>query len=237
MVLVAGAGLSKWAADLPLVHQLFDFGFQPFGVRESNRLDRVRAFKDAWDVAHPKGHTEEFIADVLGRGGPSSTDIVWYIARRLADPYIWQEWHTGRTRRHVLSIDENRKNARPGVGTIRAFVERLTSSGLSAVLTTNYDMLFEYALGTRRFNYGAVGERLSGRGPYPLSTYLHPVDLRGRLSLLKLHGSLSWRADGRFTDGRGALTGNALIVPPVHEKSMPPLLRDIWSDRRLWLRL
>jgi len=99
---------------------------------------------------------------------------------------------------------------------------------VAGVITTNYDTLVEYVLGTKGFNYGLEGEVLTGRGPYPVSTWLHPVRLTGKTPLAKLHGSISWDAEGRYTDGRRGITGNALIVPPTPVKELPEKLRQAW---------
>jgi hypothetical protein len=128
-------------------------------------------------------------------------------------------------------IDEERKNARDGVREARRFLLSI-GPGLSGILTTNYDMLVEYALGTKGFNYGHPGEVLFGRGPYPVSTWHNPVRLRGRLPIAKLHGSISWDAYGHYSDGRRAITGNALIVAPTPDKSPPADLLHVWELAR-----
>jgi hypothetical protein len=148
--------------------------------------------------------------------------------RRLSEPYIWQEWHAGRVRRHVLMIDENRKWDRPGVRAAADFITQC-SSQLSGIVTLNYDLLVEYALGSQGFNYGNCGEILQGRGPYPVSQWRNPVALTGRLPVAKLHGSISWDANGKYTDGRRGLSGRALIVAPTPEKRVPTALQEQWS--------
>jgi hypothetical protein len=99
----------------------------------------------------------------------------------------------------------------------------------SGIITTNYDLLVEYALGTKNFNYGTLHEILIGRGPYPMSQWRYPVMVRGRPSLAKLHGSISWDLNKKYTDGRRALTGNALLVAPVREKTPPSSLTSTWQ--------
>ena len=90
-------------------------------------------------------------------------------------------------------------------------------------------MLVEYALGTGGLNYGLLGEVLAGRGPYPLAQWRDPIRVTRALPLSKLHGSVSWDEGGRYTDGRRALTGHALIVAPTPEKSPPASLADTWA--------
>lgn len=229
LALLLGAGFSKWAADLPLGSQLFDFAVEPFGVRERSRLERLRRLKRDWNTTNSAGLAEQFIGDVLSCGDVrSKEDVVWYVVRRLSEPYIWRESHAGRVRRHVLMIDENRKWDRPGIRATADFITQCRSQ-LSGIVTLNYDLLVEYALGSQGFNYGTFGEILQGRGPYPVSQWRNPVALSGRLPLAKLHGSISWDANGKYTDGRRGLSGKALIVAPTPEKRPPTALQDQWS--------
>ena len=87
----------------------------------------------------------------------------------------------------------------------------------------------EYALGTKKMNYGVRGEVLTGRGAYPVSQWANPVTLVGSVSVAKMHGSVSWDENARYTDGRRGLTGEALIVAPTPEKGAPDSLRDVWD--------
>lgn len=229
LAFILGAGFSKWAADLPLASQLFDFGIEPFGAREQRRLQRVKHLKAEWDSANTDASAEEFISSVLcSTNDANKKDILWYIVRRLSEPYIWQEWHGGRRRRHVLMINENRKFDRYGVQVASDFITQCAGH-LSGIITPNYDLLVEYALGSCGFNYGEVGEVLTGRGPYPVSQWRNPVRLTGRIPIAKLHGSISWDENGRYTNGRRGLTGNALIVAPTPEKCPPPELASEWA--------
>lgn len=229
LALLLGAGFSSWAAGLPVASQLFDFGLEPFGVREAQRLERVKTLKGKWDALHPAGLTEQFVASALASGIPRDReDVLWYVVRRLSEPYIWQEWRSGRVRRHVLMIDENRKWEKAGVLKAADFLVRC-GKRLSGVVTLNYDLLVEYALGSNGFNYGVRGEALIGRGPYPVSQWRKPVSLVGPVALAKLHGSISWDSAGRYTDGRRGLSGKALIVAPTPEKSPPEALLDAWG--------
>lgn len=229
VTLILGAGFSKWAANLPVAKDLFDFAVEPFGVREEKTLCAVRKLKASWDLAHPREPAEAFIDFATNQSPATSKMVVWYIVRRLSDPYIWKEWHAGKWRRHVLQLDEHRKNKRPGVQEARDFLVGVLGALLQGVITTNYDLLIEYAFGTKGFNYGVRGELLVGRGPYPVSTWSHPVVLKGPVQVAKVHGSISWDASAHYTDGRRALTGNALILAPVPGKTTPPELAKQWE--------
>jgi len=217
LTLFLGAGFSNWAAGLPPASQLFDFAIEPFGIRERRRLQRVRDCKRGWDARNPAGLAEQFIAEVLLSGDArGQEDIRWYVVRRLSEPYVWLEWRWGRPRRHVLMIDEDRKWQRPGIQAAAGFITRCGSQ-LARIVTVNYDLLVEYAMGSRGFNYGSIGETLRGRGPYPVSQWRNPTTLTGHIPLAKLHGSISWDVEGKYTEGRRGLTGRALIVAPTPE--------------------
>jgi hypothetical protein len=225
---LVGAGFAKWAAGLPIASELFISKIEPFGPSDARRAQTVLRAREAWLEQHPEGASEEFIAHALALGEKLRKAVIWYIARRLSEPYIWQEWHAGRQRRHVLMIDEDRKYQRPGVTRARDLFLKVQSA-LSGIITTNYDLLIEYALGTRLFNYGRPGEVLAGRGAYPVSQWRNPVTLRGQIAVAKVHGSFSWDKARRYTDGRGGITGNALIVAPTPEKRPPPELAFEWE--------
>jgi len=226
--MLLGAGFSKWAADLPLASELFDFAIEPFGPRDRKKLRTVMDAKESWDARHPNGHAEEFVGWAMDQPAGLREAVMWYIAHRLTIPFVHHEAHAGRTRRHVLGINDPRKWCRPGVTRAREWLApRLPT--LTGVITTNYDLLVEYALGTRGFNYGCLGEVLSGRGHYPVSQWRNPVVLEGAIPLSKVHGSISWEAGQRHSDGRGAIHGKALIVAPVHEKTPPASLAGEWA--------
>lgn len=234
--LFLGAGFSKWAAGLPVASELFDFEIQIYGPREQRRLELARKTKIAWD-SEPKNSTrspEEFIADVLAEGAEKARkSILWYITRRLSDPFIYTPASGGGLRRQTYMVDEEWRFRVSGISRAANFLGPLVARECAGIVTTNYDMLVEYALGSSGFNYGCVGEPLLGRGPYPV--YVHnrgPITLTGRTRLAKLHGSVSWDAHHRYTDARGGLTGNCLIVPPSPEKLPPPELRPTWALAR-----
>jgi len=227
--LFLGAGFSKWAADLPVASQLFDFKVEPYGPREKIKLNRVKAIKKGWDEKNPQGQTEQFISYALNTSKRDKEAVLWYVVRRLSDPFIWQEYHAGKWRRHVLMIDENRKYKRPGVVDTQRFLTKFLGPSLAGIITTNYDILLEYALGTKRFHYGIPNEILIGRGSYPVSQWRNPVTLKGTIPLAKIHGSISWDEYGHYTDGRRALTGKALIVPPVPDKQPHQSLIFQWK--------
>jgi hypothetical protein len=89
-----GAGFSKWAVDLPLASELFAFDIKPWGPRESKRFECVMRLKALWDSSHPDGLAEQFVCDMLHSSKHESSLVQWYIARRLSEPFIWQEYYS-----------------------------------------------------------------------------------------------------------------------------------------------
>jgi len=65
LALFLGAGFSKWAVDLPIGKDLFDFVIEPWGPREHKKLKIIKSIKDSWNVSHPNELTEQFIAEAL----------------------------------------------------------------------------------------------------------------------------------------------------------------------------
>lgn len=127
-------------------------------------------------------------------------------------------------------IDDSRAQLRRGVIRAKRFLNNLVWLQLTGIITTNYDLLLEYALSTERFNYGEVGAQLTGRGKNPFFPW-HSSNpkLTGILPLAKLHGSVSWSKGVRYTDGRCGLRGDATIVAPRPEKLAPAELVDQWK--------
>ena len=218
--LLLGAGFSKWAINLPVASQLFDFNIKMFGPRENKKLLNLKKLKLEWDQSNPGKFAEEFIADALTYQNEDKELVLWYIVRRLSEPFIWTEFHSQRFRRHTLMINENRKLKIPGIIKTQDFLKIFYNKSLSGILTTNYDLLVEYALGTNRFNYGIINQELVGRGAYPLANWNKPVLLSGTVPFAKIHGSVSWDKEKYYTDGRGGITGKALIVAPSPNKQL-----------------
>jgi len=224
-----GAGFSKWAVDLPLADELFDYQIHVWGPRDDHRLRIVAALKQDWEARHPGGAAEEFVAYGLRQSRRQREAVLWYIGRRLCEPFVRRSLLLRRERRYVLTIDDKAKLEIPGITEARRFLSQLCASVTPGIITTNYDMVVEYALGSRVFNYGRLGQHLLGSGPFPLSQWKYPVVLRGRVPLAKLHGSVSWDRRGCYADGRRGITGRALIVAPTPEKRPPSELADTWQ--------
>src|ERR1039457_4703160 len=224
--LVIGAGFSKWAAGLPVAEGLFDFRITPIKATEQGLIDRLKAEKRGWDDDNRDGLAEQFIAHMLRKTNRTHRTVLWYVTRRLSEPFVASILGG----RQTLMIDDSRSKTLLGVRRVQRFLQRIARSPISGIVTANYDLLLEYALGTQFFNYGTKGEILHGRGKNPMFPWqgAHPV-LCGDLPIAKIHGSVSWTASTRYTDGRCGLRGDALVVPPHTEKSRPAVLQRTWQ--------
>jgi hypothetical protein len=227
--LFLGAGFSKWASDLPLVNELFDFDIFVRGPKEEANLERVRKLKRYWDYYHRSEYPEQFIAYSSEYHRKNDREkVLWYIVRRLSDNFLINDPWSPKTR--IPMIDENIVSEMPGVINARTFLRMCKLTEISGIVTTNYDMLIEYALGTKGFNYGIQGQVLRGRGKYSIKTWNRgEVTLTGPLSLAKLHGSINRDVTGYYSEGRRGITGRALIVAPIPEKRPPPELKADWD--------
>lgn len=185
--------------------------------------------KTKWDLENPLGQAEEFVEWSLQKSSVRKSRVIWYLARRLSDPFIARILGGAQT----LMIDDRRAGELEGVKRAQDFLHLAVGGGLSGILTVNYDLLVEYALSTKRFNYGLHAEELTGRGhnlQFPWQNT--PVRLTGTIPLAKLHGSLSWDDDTRYTDGRCGLNGKALIVPPRANKNGEEEMPEVWELAR-----
>jgi hypothetical protein len=223
--LFLGAGFSKWAANLPVVSDLFDMDIHTHNQRDAVRLSSFHVFKKKWDTLHPGVHPEEFIRVTLSGNKTRAKQLIWYVTRRLSDSFIARMLGGTQT----LMIDDKRARTHPGVVLASAFLNSVSRLGLRGIVTCNYDLLVEYSLGTKGFNYGIRGEELCGRGKNPVFPWQFPrPKLEGKLPLAKLHGSISWDKSAHYTDGRCGVYGTALIIPPMPEKNTPPDLKRTW---------
>jgi hypothetical protein len=225
VALLLGAGFSKWSCDLPLVSELFDFKVHPDNAIEERRLARLEELYRKWRHSNPNDHNEAFILNSQ-RPDDRFNLTNWYITRRLSEEFVV---HSGR--RYTWYINSYHALGHSGIQRAREIFDAITRSVALvqlSIITTNYDLISEYALGTRGFNYGKIGEQL-GYTPYP---YPRPVYATGETPIAKLHCSISWDESRRYADCRCGLTGKCLIVPPITEKRAPKLLRGQWELAR-----
>jgi hypothetical protein len=229
-----GAGFSV-LGNVPLAAQLFDEQPEVDVISRQRLLERVI---DGWRSWRDKtgGSPEQYLAELETAGGKKWNDATWYVALVIA-------LRMGHVRvvgakptiiRHTLNVTS-------GIDAHEAFWSAIfRETDDVSVLTTNYDILAERGLRPRPrprvprfgFHYGAGPEQLEGGG-YPSYAHIQRIRAEGKIPLLKLHGSISWSLKGteivRYHDCRPAIRGDALIVAPVTEKSVPESLQAIWT--------
>ena len=208
---------------------MFDFNISTRDRREHRRVELVQQDWERWGNANPGQPAEAFVGWALQQSGHCRKRVVWYLTRRLSDPFLCRILGGTAT----FQIDDRRARELPGVLRAQRLLQCFLGPGVSGIVTSNYDLLIEYALTTHHFTYDIPGERLHGRGANPMFPWQgsNPV-LRGHLPVAKLHGSLSWDSQRRYTDGRRGLSGTALIVPPGPEKTSPSELMATWELAR-----
>ena len=123
----------------------------------------------------------------------------------------------------------------------------LAGTEMKGVITTNYDMLAERGLRHRPMlrpqrpgvYYGGFPrpQLLKGQAsPFTTAIDMRSIELTGSVPVFKLHGSLNWSlADSNvimYQDMRPAFRrgGDAAIVPPAAEKSIPAWMKGVWDE-------
>ena len=156
---------------------------------------RDRLYKDwiEWREINPIRNPEEFVYWCLNKSSHRRSRVVWYVSRRLSEPFMTKIYGSY----SPFMFDERKIHENPNIMRVKAFLNKANAYNLSGILTCNYDIIVECALGTKGFNYGTQGERLEGRGKNPQFPWqnAHPK-VMGNIKLAKLHGSLSWDNKG-----------------------------------------
>ena len=240
VVVFLGAGFS-FIGGVPLAAELFSRRPDVDVLLRERLMERVLT---GWDDWHRRngGTPEQYLTHLEQRGGKPWNEAVWYVALAvtLQTPRVRICGRNPTIIGHSLVLNT-------GVEVHEAFwtaVFRLTTN--VTVLTTNYDILVERGLRVMPrpqiprigFHYGDGRERL--KGSVPGIFHNRDIELLGSVPLLKLHGSVSW-AFGRhgidhFHDCRPAIRGDAAIIAPVTEKSVPTSFHLIWKRAAKALR-
>lgn len=205
--------------------ELFDFAVQADNPTEKRRIERLKKKYDKWKLAHPIDNNEAFIEFSQRTDGKFNL-VNWYVTRRLTDAFV-----VNHGRRYTWYMNSYYPDRHEGIQKARSVIDTIIQVGGvggSGIITTNYDLVAEYSLGTRAFNYGELGEQI-GFTPYP---YPKPIYVTGSIPIAKLHGSISWDKDRKYPDSRCGLSGKCLIVPPIKEKTAPHLLKNQWTTAK-----
>ena len=227
-----GAGFST-VAGLPLASELFsDQPYTDILLRE-HMVQRVLNGWDDWQDRRG-GTPEQYLTHLERLGNRQWREAVWYVALSLTlqTPGVRFSGAKPSIIGHSMALTTTSVSHELFWNAIFCHTENVT------VLTTNYDVLVERALrpepkpSLRRpgFHYGNGTEVLKGS----VSGIFHrrSIETLGSIPLLKLHGSVSWAYGNggidHYHDCRPAIRGDAVIIAPATEKSVPPLFRPTW---------
>lgn len=229
-----GAGFS-FLGGVPLASQILDARPEVDRITRQRLVERVILKWEVWRQEHG-GTPEEYLAYLQRRYNREWLDALWFVALRIA-----LEMGEVEPVGVDISITKHHINRTTGIAAHEAFWSAIfRRTHRVCVLTTNYDILAERGLRHEPrprahrfgFHYGDGPESLAGAGDGPYA-HIEKVKVSGEIPLLKLHGSVSWSfTQGqvtRYRDCRPAIRGDAAIVAPVTEKSVPNFLRPIWS--------
>lgn len=226
--LFLGAGFSKWCMNLPLVNELFDFKISLVRPKDEIWLSKLQSAKSLWDQ-DGGSNNELFIKDVLlGSKVRMKKYLIKYLTRRLSEPFLSPHYGGGY---QTFMFDDKPLKSISGLTMARDFLFQLNTDKVYGIITTNYDLVVEYSLGTKYFHYSSQGEAVKGRGHnYVFPAHHTPVILKGAITLSKIHGSLSNDGHSYWSSGICGLNGNANIVPPIPEKESKPELAQEWKS-------
>lgn len=230
-----GAGFSK-VGGVPLASELFDARPEVDRITRQRLVERVVSRWEQWHSS-TGGVPEEYLAFLESRGGHAWRDAVWFVGLVIT-------LRVGRVelvgpQPTVVRHNVDRTTQIPVHEEFWSTIFRRTDE--VAVITTNYEILPERGLRHEPrprvprpgFNYGNGPEPLAGGG-YPSYAHIRKIATLGSVPLLKLHGSVSWsvrdQALVRYHDCRPAIRGDAAILAPVTDKSVPPYLRPTWEQ-------
>lgn len=234
ITLFLGAGFSS-IAGVPLARDLFNEDPIVDRVTRQRLIDRVLIRWKNWRDMN-NGAPEEYLAYLQNSSARNWSDAVWYVGLVIALK-MGQVQYVG-MKPTIIKHNLDRTTAEPVYEAFWSAIFRRTMN--VAVLTTNYDILAERGLRIQPrprvprpgFHYGSGVEALAGGG-YPSYSHIQKITVSGSVPLLKLHGSISWSFRNgqliRYHDCRPAIRGDAAIVAPVAEKSLPEYLSDTWK--------
>ena len=246
VAIVLGAGFSA-VADVPLASQLFESRPEVDRVTRRSLVDRVISGWETWR-SRCDGATEQYLAELARTNVLEFREAAWFVGLTVA-------LRMGQLRMVGANLDITKHNLdRTSHLDLENFWTALFEARTDvSVITTNFDILAERGLRhvprprAKRpgFHYGFGPEHLEGGG-YPSYSHIQKIQTKGQVPLLKLHGSVSWSVRNgniaKYHDCRPAIRGDAAIVAPIVEKTVPDYLKPTWmvakeylSGARTWI--
>ena len=232
VAIILGAGFSV-VAGVPLASQLLGNRPDVDRVTRQKLVDRVVTRWETWRSRN-RGATEQYLAELERTNQKEFHDAAWFIGLTVA-------LRMGQLRKVGANLEITKHNldrtSEPG---LEKFWTVLFGARTDvSVITTNFDILAERGLRhvprpkVKRpgFHYGFGPESLQGGG-YPSYSHIQKIKTGGHVPVLKLHGSVSWSVRNgelvKYHDCRPAIRGDAAIVAPIVEKTVPDYLEPTW---------
>ena len=237
VAVILGAGFSA-IAGVPLASHLLDDRPNVDRVTREKLVDRVVTRWKTWHSQNGSATTEEYLAELARTKQREFHDAVWFVGLAVA-------LRMGQLRTVGANLEVIKHNLdRTSVNELEEFWNILFGARRDvSVITTNFDVLAERGLRHKPrpkvprpgFHYGFGPEDLQGGG-YASYSHIQKIRTAGRVPLLKLHGSVSWSLRNgelvKYHDCRPAIRGDAAIIAPIVEKTVPTYLRRTWDAAR-----
>ena len=239
VAIILGAGFSA-VAHVPLANQLFEGRPEVDRVIRQKLVNRVITGWETWQSQN-NGSTEQYLAELSRKNVKQFHDAAWFIGLTtvLQMGQLQMVGTNLKITKHTLD-----RTSYPELENFWTVLFKVRTD--VSVVTTNFDILAERGLRhvprprAKRpgFHYGFGPENLEGGG-YPSYSHIQKIRTGGHVPLLKLHGSVSWSVrDGNLTkyhDCRPAIRGDAAIVAPIFEKTIPNYLEPTWIVAKKYL--
>src|SRR5690554_3852198 len=142
--LFLGAGFSKWAANLPLVTELFDFDISYIRKNDEFWISKLKSVKSEWDERNIGFSNELFVQHVLdSKGVRLKQYLSKYLTRRLSEPFLCKTL----TGIQTFMYNDRRAKELESTSKIQNFLSKYQNK-IKGIVSLNYDLVVEYALGT-----------------------------------------------------------------------------------------
>ena len=237
VAVILGAGFSA-VAGVPLASHLLDDRPNVDRVTREKLVDRVVTRWKTWHSQNSGATIEEYLAELARTKQREFHDAVWFVGLTVA-------LRMGQLTMVGANLEVIKHNLdRTSMHELEEFWNILFGARTDvSVITTNFDVLAERGLRHKPrpkvprpgFHYGFGPEDLQGGG-YPSYSHIQKIRTAGGVPLLKLHGSVSWSVRNgelvKYHDCRPAIRGDAAIVAPIVEKTVPQYLRPTWTAAR-----
>jgi hypothetical protein len=241
LALFLGAGFSKhWG--LPLAGEVMDMN----AVRSMrlprkwhhDLVERVERYWEATAEQH-EGVVDNF-ARLLQSSSSSNLSYEEFV-QFLALRFSVHHWKIGGSKRTEGGTGDHVRKKQKVPSGYASFVRAFRAQEIVGVVTTNYDLVIEKLLGPLHsgrlggFNYGKPEEQLNGRQATSSKWSYGPVQVTGRLPLLKIHGSLNWSLSEtqqlvKYVDARPShLQGYRPALLPPGLTAASDSLTNVWK--------